>query len=405
MTLHSPLLRDLHARGLIKDINDLDGLDRILASGRKIAVFAGFDCTATSLHVGSLTPLLVLKRFKEHGHTVLPVVGTATTLVGDPSGRATERPMADMDTVARNRLGIEESIRRVLGDVPILANGDWLQMIHLIPFLREVGPHVTIPKMLGMESVRSRLDREEGTMTFLEFTYSLLQGFDFLHLARQHEVLLQIGGSDQWGNLLVGLELIQKHRVEGAFFGMTLPLLLDAKGQKIGKTSMGKAAWLNPDLLDDFGFFQFFRDLPDADLAPLALRFSAAAPEVTAQALSGDRNLLKAALAQEMTSLVRGEAAALKARHAAEAAFSGADDPNLPTHELRELGGSWSMVARDAGLASSLGEARRLMGQGGLFLNGKVLLDDRLLCQEDFIQGVARLVRGKKQIRRVVLAG
>lgn len=258
---------ELSARGLVKDVSDAAELRDHLRG--TVAVYAGFDPTAGSLHAGHLMTLTVLRRLAAAGHRVIAVVGTATGLVGDPSGRNETRPLMDTAALRANVEGVEQSIRSVLGSgAEIRRNGDWVGGMGFVDFLREVGRHVPVPRMLALDSVRSRLADGDGTISFMEFSYSLLQAYDFLKFAREFPVMVQIGGSDQWGNICMGLELIRKSGHDGIAFGMTHPLLTRSDGSKMGKTSKG-AAWLNRDRMSDFDFFQFWRNVADDDVARL----------------------------------------------------------------------------------------------------------------------------------------
>lgn len=402
----SELIKDLHARGCIKDCSDIAALDALLASGTRVAVYVGFDPTADSLHVGHLMSLSVMRRFAQAGHVVLPVLGTATALVGDPSGRSEARPVLDEEGMERNAEGLAESIARAIGadgDVRLLRNGDWFRGMGWIQFLREVGSHVPLGRMLALEAVRSRLGEDGGGISFLEFGYSLMQGFDFLHLGGEFPHLVQVGGSDQWGNICMGLELIGKRRGPmrgGAFdgghaFGLTHPLLTKANGEKMGK-SAGNAVWLNPARLDDFAFFRFWRTVDDADVVRLA-RLLSDRPLSEIEAFEGvdgrQLDALKEFLALEMTARIRGvdEAErALTASRGRGATAEGLEAVEVSPEELADLP---ALMVR-LGLADSKGAARRLSAGGGVRVNG--VATSRLALEEgDLKGGVAVVSAGK----------
>jgi tyrosyl-tRNA synthetase len=309
MTFDSKPLQDLDGRGLIKDCSALAELDGLLASGRRISVYAGFDPTAPSLHVEHLATLTVLRMFAEHGHEVMPVLGTATAMVGDPTGRTSARPLLAKGDVESNAEGVAESIGRGLGKAPAkcLRNGDWIGDAGLVDFLRDVGYRVALSKLLDQDSVKSRLG--DTGISFLEACYPLLQALDFRHLAAGRQVMLQVGGSDQWSNICMGLDLIGRSEgVSGRAFGLTHPLLVDSNGAKMGKTT-GGAIWLNPGALDDYGFFRWWRTLPDADAPRVARMLSDLdAAEVADAEETGGLAIerLKEALALSMTGMIRG---------------------------------------------------------------------------------------------------
>lgn len=427
-TLESDLLIDLRDRGFLKDCTDLMGLDALLASGAGIAAYAGFDPTADSLHVGNMVSLALLRRFAAHGHTAVAVIGTATAMVGDPSGRSSARPLLDDAAMRANADGVEESIRRVLGDgrnVVVLRNGSWLEGRDFLGTLRELGGMASLGRMLAMESVRSRIGEDGTGMSFLEFSYSLLQGFDFLRLSFEFPSLVQVGGSDQWGNICMGMEFIAKRRGPmlpgGAFraaghdrsgeprlghaFGLTHPLLTDRNGEKFGK-SAGNAVWLNPSRLPTFDFYQFWRNVDDADVAKVAKLLSDIPPgEADAAAAGGvaSVNDLKERLAVAMTALVRGEG---EARAALAASRSrGASAEGLPTIEATaaDIADLPALFVR-ARLADSKAAARRLSAGGGVRVNGEKT--DRLaLSPSDFRDGVAVISAGKASHAAVRLLG
>lgn len=387
-------LQELERRGLIKDVADVDELDTILASGQKIAVYAGFDPTAGSLHVGHLATLTVLRVFAQHGHKVLPLIGTGTAMIGDPAGRKSARQMLSPPAVSKNADGVMESIGLALKGFPVevVFNGDWIDNVDLVWFLREVGSRVSLSHLIAQDSVKSRLGG--AGISFLEACYPLLQAWDFLQLSSKNPVLLQVGGSDQWGNLVMGLELISRTGTPGCqAFGLTHPLLTKSDGEKMGKTA-GGAVWLNSSALGDYDFYRFWRTLPDADTPKIARMLSDLDPAVIVDGESGDgAERLKTALAFSMTSWIRGEAAALSAEAASRGRGAVAD--GLPEIEATEsdLGDLASLMVK-ASLAESKGSARRLCEQGGLRVNGQPRIELKL-TEADIVGGVVVLSAGR----------
>ena len=404
MSFISEPLRELGSRGLLKDCSDLDGLDAVLATGQKISVYAGFDPTAASLHVGHLATLKVLRTFAQHGHEVIAVLGTGTAMIGDPTGRTTARKMLGADEVTGNASGVFQSIRLALGGLPvnIVCNGDWIGEADLLWFMREVGARIPLSRLLAQDSVKSRLG--DTGISFLEACYPLLQAWDFWHLSSTRPVLLQVGGSDQFGNIVMGLELISRSgQVGQKAFGLTHPLLTKAHGEKMGKTG-GGAVWLNPDSLDAFGFYRFWRTLPDADTPRVAEMLSDILPDVIAAAkLQGGLAVdhLKAELAFVMTEALRGHDAAVAAQTASQGRGAVAD--GLPTSEASpdDISDVSELLVK-VGLAASKSAGRRLAAQGGLRVNG-VQRTELVLTDADFVGGIVVLSAGKTQHRAIRL--
>jgi tyrosyl-tRNA synthetase len=383
------LLADLRARGLIHDSTDLDALGRRLATG-SIGVYVGFDPTADSLHVGHLMGQLGLRRFQLAGHRPFPLAGGATGVVGDPGGRSEERNLLDRETLERNLAGIKPQLERLLDFTPgptaatLVDNATWTADVLLLDFLRDVGKHVTVNQMVAKDSVRSRLEGEHG-ISFTEFSYMLLQANDFRHLHHEHGVELQMGGSDQWGNITAGIDLIR--RTSGATaYGLTWPLLLRSDGQKFGK-SAGNAVWLAPGRTSPYQFRQYWVQTDDTEVGERLLRFSMR-PVDELRALLGEheqvpeRRLAQRALARELTELVHGTAAADAADAAAEVLFGG--DPTsaseaalvavageVPSSTLTsdQLGDVVDVLVSTE-LATSRSDARRLLEQGSTAANG-----------------------------------
>lgn len=411
MTEHafkSDFLRTLQARGYIHQITHPVELDEAAASG-VVPGYIGFDATAPSLHVGSLIQIMMLRRLQQAGGKPIVLMGGGTTKVGDPTGKDTSRPQLTEETIQSNIDSIQTVFAKFLtfGDGPtdavMVNNDDWLSGYGYIQFLRDFGTHFTVNRMLSFDSVKLRLEREQP-MTFLEFNYMLMQSVDFLELNRSHKVTLQMGGSDQWGNITSGVDLVRRVDQKAAF-GLTTPLLTTASGGKMGKTAQG-AVWLNAEQLSPYDYWQFWRNAEDADVGRFMRLFTDLSLEQIAEyeALEGAAiNDAKKALADAATTLLHGADEAAKARAAAETAFEkGQISADLPTIELPSAevyGAMIAAVVTKAGLTASNGEARRLAQGGGLRLNDAAVADGaQLLTQADLKDGVIKLAAGKKKI-------
>jgi tyrosyl-tRNA synthetase len=415
------LLDDLRARGLIHDSTDLEALAARLASG-PIGVYVGFDPTADSLHVGHLLGQLALRRFQLAGHRPFPLAGGATGVVGDPGGRSEERNLLDRETLGRNLAGIKPQLERLLdfdaGDrsATLVDNATWTADVTLLSFLRDVGKHVTVNQMLAKESVRARIEGEHG-ISFTEFSYMLLQANDFRHLHDVYGVDLQMGGSDQWGNITAGIDLIR--RTSGATaHGLTWPLLLRSDGQKFGKSS-GNAVWLSAERTSPYQFRQYWLQTDDADIAERLLRFSLRPVEELEAILAEhrgapERRLAQRALARELTELVHGSTAADAADAAADVLFGG--DPTaasvaaldvvrdeVPATTMRniELGDPVELLVATE-LASSRSEARRLLEQRSTRANGVQLAPGDDLAGVPLLHDRYLLLRKGKHTYHVV---
>jgi tyrosyl-tRNA synthetase len=393
------LWQTLSERGLIaQSTGNRADMEAALACQARFAVYAGFDPTADSLHVGHLLTLSVLREFARAGHRVIAVIGTATALVGDPTGRSEARPLLDETTVSRNAAGVETSIRAALSPfsdkVEIRRNGEWFVGMGWMSFLRDVGRLVSVNRVLALESVKARL--EADGMSFLELAYPLMQAYDFLTLHREVGPLIQVGGSDQWGNIVAGHDLIARSGGGGGgAMGMTHPLLTRADGVKMGKTA-GGAVWLNRERLSDFGFFQFWRTAADADAVKMARMISdldSRLADAAEGGLSHDAETLKAALAFSMTERIRGAASAAAA--AAASCGRGAVAEGLPEvwASLGEAADLPLLMVR-AGLAGSKAAARRLAAQGGLRVNNEARAS-LVLTDADISAGVVVLSSGR----------
>ena len=377
----SDLLRLFDERGYIHQMTDAAGLDA-LAAKQVVPGYIGFDATAPSLHIGSMVQIMMLRRLQQAGHKPIVLMGGGTTKVGDPSGKDESRRLLDDATIDANIASIRRVFERFLtfGDGPtdavMVNNADWLDALEYIPFLRDVGRHFTINRMLAFDSVKLRLDREQP-LTFLEFNYMILQAYDFLELSRRATCRLQMGGSDQWGNIVNGIEL--SRRVDGTeVFGLTTPLITNADGSKMGKTAAG-AVWLNDDALPAYDYWQYWRNVDDRDVGRFLRLFTDLPLDEIArlEALEGaEINQAKIVLANEATALCRGkEAADLAAETARKTFEEGASGDALPT-----LAVSGSIAIVDAltglGFCASKGEARRLIAGGGARVDGEKVSDE-----------------------------
>jgi tyrosyl-tRNA synthetase len=411
-TYRSDLLRIFQERGFIHQVTDPEGLDA-LAARREVVGYIGFDCTADSLHIGSLVQIMMLRWLQETGQRAIALMGGGTTRVGDPSGRDESRKLLTDETIAATLEGIRRNFDPFLdfaggggGGKPavMINNADWLDELRYIPFLRDIGRHFSVNRMLTMDSVRMRLERDQP-LTFLEFNYMLLQSYDFVELAKRHGCNLQMGGSDQWGNIVMGVEL-GRRVADASLFGMTTPLITTASGQKMGKTAAG-AIWLSPHRLAPYDYFQFWRNTEDADVGRFLRLFTAMPLDEVArlEALRGaEVNEAKKILAFEATRMLHGEEAAGRAAETARQVFeqgvAGGELPAIsrPRAEL-EAGIPLHRLVAEAGLAKSNSEARRLAEQGGVRLNDAPVSDpNRLVGLGDVgADGAIKLSAGRKR--------
>jgi len=411
----SSFLREALDRGFVHQATDLAGLDTLLTGGAPVPAYIGFDCTADSLHAGSLVPIMLLRLLQRHGHKPIVLMGGATTRVGDPSGKDSQRQLLDDDQIAANMAGIKSIFRQFLtfGDGPsdavMVNNDDWLRDLNYIAFLRDFGPLFTINRMLSFDSVRLRLEREQP-LTFLEFNYMILQAYDFLELYRRAGCRLQMGGSDQWGNIINGIELARRcEAVE--LYGLTTPLMTTASGQKMGKTAQG-ALWLNEARLSAYDYYQYWRNTADADVGRFLRLFTEVPLEEIArlERLEGaGLNEAKKTLAWEATRLCRGTAAADAAAETARRVFeegqAGDDLPRLEVVRDRlSAGAPLAELLREAGLAASNGEARRLIKGGGARLNDAKVADPHAVVTAADLtaEGHAKISAGRKRHALIV---
>ena len=409
MSAHkSDFLNILETRGFVQDCTDYQGLDQALTEGG-LPAYIGFDCTAPSLHVGSLVQIMMLRWLQKTGGKPIVLMGGGTTRIGDPSGKDEARQLLDAEGIAANMAGIRTVFDRYVAfgdgacDAMMVDNDAWLSELNYIAFLRDYGRHFSINRMLTFDSVKLRLEREQP-LSFLEFNYMLLQAYDFLELNRRFGCRLQMGGSDQWGNIVNGIDLTR--RIAGAeVYGLTTPLLTTASGAKMGKTAQG-AVWLNAEMLSPYDFWQFWRNTADADVGKFLKLFTELPLDEIArlEALEGaEINDAKITLANAVTALAHGAAAAetaeATARETFEAGGAGAD---LPTIEITaaEIGDGVSAVQLfvKAGLAKSGKEAKRLIAEGGARVDDAPLSDPGALYRvEDFTDGQLKLSAGKKR--------
>ena len=405
----SELLRVLEARGFIHQVSEPEALDKLARDGR-LTAYIGFDCTAPSLHVGSLLPIMMLYWMQQTGHRPIALMGGGTTRVGDPSGKDESRRLLTYEQIDENLKGIRAIFAKFLkfGDGPsdaVMANNaDWLDSLNYIDFLREVGRHFSINRMLSFDSVKLRLERQQE-LSFLEFNYMILQAYDFLELYKRYGCVLQMGGSDQWGNIVNGIDL-GRRAVNAQLFALTSPLITTTSGAKMGKTAQG-AVWLNADLVSPYDYWQYWRNTEDGDVERFLKFFTTLPLEETARLakLKGEEiNEAKKVLATEATALVHGRKAAEQAADTARATFEeGALSQNLPTVEFprAQLDRGYGVLsaAVRAGLVFSTGEARRQIKNAGLKVNDQAVTDEKmtLSSRELTPEGVIKLSLGRKK--------
>ena len=405
----SDFMRIVHERGMVHQCSDAARLDELLSSGTRTA-YIGFDCTADSLHVGSLLQIMMLRWWQKTGHKVIALMGGGTTKVGDPSFRDEARPLLTNEQIDANMLGIKSVFSKYLTfgtgptDAVMVNNADWLDNLLYIPLLRDVGRHFSVNRMLTMDSVKLRLERDQP-LTFLEFNYMILQSYDFVELYKRHNCIVQMGGSDQWGNIVMGADL--GRRMESAeLFALTTPLIATSSGAKMGKTMAG-AVWLNAERVSAYDFWQYWRNTEDADVGRFLKLFTELPlPEIARlEALKGQEvNEAKKILATEVTRLAHGQAAAELAAETARRTFEeGAKASSLPTVDVPRARLSAGIPAfellHEAGLVESRTEARKLIKGGGGRLNDKPISGDTALVGESDLDssGTLKLSAGRKR--------
>ncbi len=408
-TFKSDFMRIVHERGMVHQCSDTARLDELLSTGTRTA-YIGFDCTADSLHVGHLLQIMLLRWWQKTGHQPIALMGGGTTKVGDPSGRDETRQLLTTETINTNMESIKKSFSNYLTfgsgprDAIMANNADWLDNLQYIPLLRDIGRHFSVNRMLTMDSVKLRLDRDQP-LTFLEFNYMILQSYDYVELYRRHKCIVQMGGSDQWGNIVMGADL--GRRVEGAeLFALTSPLLTTSSGAKMGKTAAG-AVWLNPARLSPYEFWQYWRNTEDDDVGRFLKLFTdlPLAEIAKLQALRGQEiNEAKKVLATEVTRLAHGSDAAAQAAETARRTFEeGAKADALPTVDVARAKLAAGIAAfelfHEAGLADSRTEARKLIKGGGGRLNDKPIAADTAVVNETDLDsaGTLKLSAGRKR--------
>ena len=409
MTYHpkSEFMSVMIERGFLADCTDYQGLDEAFAKG-VVPAYIGFDATATSLHVGSLIQIMMLRWLQKTGHKPITLMGGGTTKVGDPSFRADERPLLTVQKIDENIAGIKRvfSAYMTYDDAPngalMLNNAEWLDNLNYLDFLRDIGRHFSINRMLAFESVKSRLDREQS-LSFLEFNYMILQAYDFMELNRRYGCLLQLGGSDQWGNIVNGIDLTRRV-LNKEIYGLTSPLLTTSDGKKMGKSAAG-AVWLDAELVSPYEFWQFWRNTTDADTGKFLKLYTEMPVDECNRlgALEGsDINAAKIILANEVTTLLHGADAAKAADATAREVFEkGGVGDDLPTLTLSvdDLGDGMSIVQIivKAGLAGSGKEAKRLIADNGARMNDIPLTDTGIMVTADMLTTPVKLSAGKKR--------
>ncbi len=400
----SEFLQAAQARGFIHQITDPEGLDARLASGKQMVAYIGFDATADSLHVGHLFQIMTLRLFQRCGHRPLALMGGGTTKIGDPSGKDEARKLLSEADIAANVASIKRSFDNYLdfgdGKALMVDNAEWLDKLLYIPLLRDIGRHFSVNRMLTMDSVKLRLERDQP-LSFLEFNYMILQSYDFVELAKRYDCAMQMGGSDQWGNIVMGVEL-GRRVAEKQLFGLTTPLLTTASGAKMGKTAAG-AVWLSQQRLSVYDYYQYWRNTEDADVIRFMKLFTDLPLdeiEKLSKLQGAEINEAKKILAFETTKLCHGEAAATEAAETARRAFEeGQSAEGLPTVELPKAEFAAGIGVLDlfvrAGLAASKGEARRLVQGKGAKLDDATVESDTLVVKLD--SGTIKLTAGKKR--------
>jgi tyrosyl-tRNA synthetase len=409
MSPRSEFLRLVTARGQLHQCTDLEGLDALIHKDR-VTAYIGFDCTAPSFHVGSLMQIMTLRRLQQTGNKPIVVMGGGTTKVGDPSGKDEMRQLLTPAQIEENKRSMFRVFERFISfgssssDAIMVDNADWLDRLEYVPFLREIGRHVSVNRMLTMDSVKLRLERDQP-LSFLEFNYMILQAYDFVELYRRYGCRLQAGGSDQWGNIVSGIDLARR-LANAELFGLTSPLIMTSSGAKMGKTAAG-AVWLNADARSPYDYWQYWRNTEDADVGRFLRLFTELREDEIArlETLQGaELNEAKKILATEATAMCHGREAALAAEDTARKTFEEhALATNLPTFEIARAqlaeGLPVANLAQLAGLTRSTGEARRLIQGGGLRVNDVAVSDVKATVGLNDVSdaGVLKLSAGKKQ--------
>ena len=404
-------LKEFKDRGYFYQCTNEDELSGLL-NKEKIKGYIGFDCTAESLHVGSLLQIMCLRLLQKHGHKPIVLLGGGTTRIGDPSGKDKTRKILSEQEIDKNIKSIEKILKKFLKDdnpktKPIFVNNySWLKGLNYITFLRDIGKHFTINKMLTFESVKTRLEREQS-LSYMEFNYMILQAYDFLELNKKENCSLQIGGSDQWGNIVNGTELIKRHSGNQSY-GLTTPLITLASGAKMGKTETG-AVWLDEKLLSSYDYWQFWRNIDDRDVIKFLKMFTDLNTEEIDKIKNEDINQLKIKLANETTSMLHGKKAAQNSEQAAKEAFSGTSlGSNLPSIKIKKKDINNKITVVDLIILSKLekskSEIRRLIKGNAIKLNDKIISDEKLIITNELFQNAyLKLSIGKKRHIKIEL--
>ena len=400
-------LQELQNRGYLNQCTNLNELDEI-CNKKSISGYIGFDCTASSLHVGSLLQIMILKLMQKHGHRPIVLLGGGTTLIGDPSGKDSTRKILDQKEIKNNIKNIKKVFNKILDTsnkktTPLFVdNADWLTKLNYIQFLRDTGSHFTINKMLTFDSVKLRLDREQS-LSYMEFNYMILQAYDFYQLFKNNNCILQIGGSDQWGNIINGVDLIRR-KLQKEAYGLTSPLITLASGTKMGKTEKG-AIWLNEDQLSAYDYWQFWRNTDDRDVKRFLNFFTEINPKEIDAIFEKEKNInnLKILLANEATKILHGETASKKAEQSAKETFEeggfGSDLPEIKI-KLKEIEKGINILDLIANnnILSSKSEARRAIANKGFKIDGYTVSDEKKILEiKDFKNNILKLSYGKKK--------
>jgi len=405
--MKNKFLLEMKSRGYLNQCTDLDKLD-VICSKQPITGYIGFDCTASSLHVGSLLQIMILKLMQKHGHRPIVLLGGGTTLIGDPSGKDATRKILNQKEIENNIKNIKKVFNKILDSSnkdtkPIFVdNAEWLTKLNYIQFLRDVGSHFTINKMLTFDSVKLRLDREQS-LSYMEFNYMILQAYDFYQLFKDNNCLLQIGGSDQWGNIVNGVELIRR-KLQKESYGLTSPLITLASGAKMGKTEKG-AIWLNEDLLAPYDYWQFWRNTDDRDVKRFLNFFTEINPDEINNVVKKEKDInnLKILLANETTKILHGEVSSKKAEDTANKTFGGggvgSDLPEIiiKSNEISKGINILDFLSKNK-IMSSKSEARRAIANKGIKIDNIVVSDEnKILSSNDFKKNVIKISYGKKK--------
>ncbi|WP_341757560.1 tyrosine--tRNA ligase [Candidatus Tisiphia endosymbiont of Ditula angustiorana] len=402
-------IKNFDSKGFLYQCTDLEKLTELMKNS-KISAYIGFDCTAQSLHVGSLMQIMILRLLQQYGHKPIVLLGGATSKIGDPTGKDEARKPLTKEEIAKNAEGIKKSLSKFIkfgtgeNDAILVDNSNWLESLNYLYFLRNFGSFFSVNRMLSMDSVKLRLEREQH-MSFLEFNYMLLQAYDFYHLNKLYGCSLQIGGSDQWGNIVMGVDFTRK-LTGNEVFGMTTPLLTTASGNKMGK-SIGGAVWLNEDMLSPYDYYQYWRNCEDQDVVKFAKLYSELGEDEMQEFIllsASDINSAKKQLAFNLTKLCHGEEAAITALETASKVFEqGEIDTNLPTIYVGQgrlaLGIPAYELLYEAGLAKSKSEGRRLIRGAGAKINNQLIQDENMVIDLTFMQDnqLIKISAGKKK--------